>query len=359
MKEPALDEAKKEVQAPKVAEKATAPTGTKPTDKPKKSKKGCCFGIAVVFILLFLTSSGAVGFFDFLPWHGNYQHPDSFIPDFISKNDTSAPPATSTDDKSIASNKSSNTGTATSNNQTASSTETPATTPADNVTTTTPQPGAGTQTPPSTGAQVQTTFTKQEQIDFFVQVAMKNDQNNFATSPIQKWRTTTGVTAKIRYYNDPTGTNLSCADATISQVNALSNTIHFSKTTGNDYNIRVYFVPKSQIGSGIGGYYNLSTDASHYVTGGNAYVPSDTYNDADRCHYIRHEMVHVMTGLAFNGLKNHGGYDFSLFNVSAGRSEMLEIDKYAIKIMLNSGVGLGWSESQVRSLRPNFSSKNC
>lgn len=323
--------------------------------QPKKSKKGCCIVIAVVVFLLIATQGMAAFRFGFLSLLGTGRD-YSFIPSFNNNNNGNNSSTIPTNgnlglndtDRKTNSNK---------NSSSSPSDSTPSDplpvggTPGPVIS----EPAPGPDSSPNDGSTPQTTFTKQEQIDFFVQVAMKNDQNGYATIPIQKWRLAAGTTAKIRYYNNPTASNIACADATISQINSLSNTIHFSKTTGNDYNIRVFFVPQSEIGTGYGGYYNLSTDADHYVTGGNAYVPSDTYNEADRCHYIRHEMTHVMTGLVFNGLKNHGGYDFSIFNVTAGRSDFLEIDKYAIKIMLNTGVGLGWNESQVRSYLANVS----
>lgn len=330
----------KETALKKQEQKNTPAVENKSKDtKPKKSKKGCCIAIGVVAVILLLSSLRGLAFLGLgsLSWFGNSNNADIIPPDLQTSDTTTSPTATSGDKNKSSSSSSSKTNNPSSSSGSSSSES------GNSSNTTEPADGSGEA--PASGATPQTTFTRQEQINFFVQVAMKNDLNNFSISPVIKWTSNSGT---IRYYNNPSGANLACADQTISLINGLSNTIRFQKTTSEHPSIRVFFVPKSQLGS-VGGYYNFSTGANGQIIGGNAYVPVDAYNDIDRCHYIRHEMTHVMTGLPYNGLKNHGGYDFSIFNVTAGRSDYLEVDKTAIRIMLNSGVGLGWNESHVRS----------
>lgn len=327
---------------------AAPATITSQTSPQKKSNKSCFIIIVVVVVFILFSSARGLAFLGlgFLPW--SKSNTNNNFPIVSDQNDpVLAPEAVDTPTKtdSKKSTPPSSSPSASSSPAAGNSSGVVSSIPPSSSTTA-PQPPAGSQPTPPPAAQAETVFTKQQQIDFFVQIAMKNDQNNFYTAPIIKWTSNSGT---VKYYNNPTGANLACADETINLINGLSNTIHFQKTTSTSPNVRVFFVPKSQIGAGIGGYYNLSTGTNGQITGGDAYVPIDAYGDVDRCHYIRHEMIHVMTGLVYNGLRNRGGYDFSIFNVAAGRSDLLEIDKSAIKIMLNSGVQLHWNESQVRS----------
>lgn len=311
----------------------------------KKFPKGCCIAMMVVFFLYFILPFIGFGFFSlFGSSRGN-----SFIPNFsTNQNPTSTPIVTG---QTTVTNQPTNKASA-SKSSTTSKKSTPTPVSGSRNPTLSPTRSSSSTSTPSPTVTQPVVYTKQQQIDFFVQVAMKNDQNNFATIPIQKW---TKLTGTVKYFGSPTQKEIECADSTISIINGLSHTIQFQKTDSDHANVRLYFEPRSQIGMGADGYYNYSTDVTGAITGGDAHIPNDIYPEADLCHITRHEMTHVMTGLAYNGLKNHGGYDFSIFNVTAGKSDYLDIDKYAIKIMLNSGVGLGWTETQVRNFLANAS----
>lgn len=328
----------------------TALPPNKPAEtNPKKSKRGCFVAIAFVAVVLLISGLQGLPFlgFGFLPWNNDSDIPIVIPLDSVTSDLADTPTAASNNQSTASMNSTSSNGSTTSKSSSPSSSSQDSSSSSSGSDNSTTDSTTGSTTTPTTPtvAVPQTVFTRQEQIDFFVQVAMKNDLDNFSVWPIIKWTSNSGT---IRYYNNPSGANLACADETISLINGLSHTITFQKTTSNQFNIRVFFVPKSQLGS-YGGYYNYSTGTNGQIIGGDAYVPIDGYNEVDRCHYIRHEMTHVMTGLSYNGLKNHGGYDFSIFNVTAGHDDYLEVDKAAIKIMLNSGVGLKWNESQVRS----------
>jgi len=220
-----------------------------------------------------------------------------------------------------------------------------------------PPDGPVVETPASTGQSgPQTSFTKEEEINYFIKISITDERHDFAEIPLKKW---TYNDVSIRYFNNPTGSDLACADETINIINSLSTTTHYTKTDGGLYYIEVHFVPFAEIAANEPdalGYVKPTTFTNSAMAHVKAYVPIDTYPDSVRCHTIRHEMTHAMTGLLYNLSKPQGGYHYSIFNVAVeGWTEYLNIDKDLIKMMLNTATTPGMSAAQAREMLNNAS----
>ena len=210
-------------------------------------------------------------------------------------------------------------------------------------------PATTTPAPASSSPSYQTTFTKQEQIDFFVRVALKSDSDPNRVDPVIKW-TKTPVLVKAEGAGN--AADYACVDETISLINGISNTVKLSRTSGTADTV-VHFVTKAQIeaaGHSSYGYMDFAyvSPSNLSLKSTNAYIAYDRNEDNYRCRTIRHEMTHTL-GLFTNAGKTTGGYDYSVFNVNGGSTAYLEIDKDAIRIMYNTAVAPGWTETQVRN----------
>ena len=197
-------------------------------------------------------------------------------------------------------------------------------------------------------------ISKQAQIDYFVKVAIRDEDNGNAESPLRKWAKN-NVTIQVAGQSDPMSNQ--CISDTISAINSLSNTMKLSLTDGagdiefkltdratleaRGFTVGGFFV----YGSRVGNSYNL-TDATAYAA--TDYWPGE---DVTNCQIIRHELTHTI-GLPYNA----SGYDYSIFGVpSTITNEYQEIDKQMIKMLLNTGITSGLNEAQVRAYFANAS----
>lgn len=202
----------------------------------------------------------------------------------------------------------------------------------------------------------QTTFTKQEEIDYFVKIAITDEAHNFLEIPLSKW-TKNNVT--VRYFGPGSAADVACADETIATFNSLSQTTKLAKTDGGLYDIEVHFATRAEIEArGLGdalGYMHPTTFANGAFAHAEAYAPYDYGDDHFRCHIIRHEMTHTI-GLQYNLTVLQGGFHYSIFNVGIeGWSDYINIDKDLIKMMYNTGVQPGWGAAQARDHFANIS----
>lgn len=332
-KQPAGEEPKVE---PRPTEPKPADTAN-PEGKPKKSKKGCCIVAFAVFVVLILSSLRGFAFLAFLPWSESSDYDIPFIPE----SESTTTVATNTTPAETEKKKTASTGTTKS--------KTAEVTPPANTNTVKPPPDPVVTPQPPQATGPQTTFTKQEEIDYFIKEAITDEKYNFQAFPLHKW---TKRDLKVIYADHtPIAENEACADQTISIINSLTNNIHLTKTTDvNNFDIAINFMPLSEInqrGYPLGYmYYDLNADNSFKRA--YAIVPSDNMNQV-ACHTIRHEMTHTI-GLLHNLNVSQGGYHYSIFNVPiVNWSDYINIDKDLIKIMYNTSVQPGWFEAQTRA----------
>ena len=313
----------------------TSPAPGTPTVSPKPKKRHSCLIIflvvlAIYIILQFVPIFG-MGLF------GNFA--DTYVPPLnINANTNSTVAVTNSNQNTNAvSSKTKNTNSTKTTTTSKPLTETPST-PAD-------QPPAGTTGP-------QTSFTKQQEIDYFIKIALTDESHNYQETPLHRW---TYPTVSIKYIgNFSNPSDLACANDTISILNSLSTSTHFVNDQNDGlYKEEVHFVPHSEIAAvagDAGGYMNYDVLSNGAFSHTYAYVPIDTYSDSVRCHFIRHEMTHASTGLIYNLTFPEGGYHYSIFNVPVeGWSDYINIDKDLIKMMYNTGITTNSTAAQARA----------
>ena len=332
--------------------KTAGPEGNAKKEAPKKkgNKKCCCCGISlVIFIIVvnFLPFVG-LGFFGlFSGGHSddpNFEPPKTLIGAIQDKvsDSTSSSKKLSSSKKTDSNSDSSNTPTENSSTDTASQGVEV------DQTLTQPEPEPSPENQPPAGSSPVQTYTKQQEIDYFVKIAITDERDNYNEKPLRKW---TKQNVYVKYFGTANNTDKACADSTISTINDLSNTLTLIKTKGTTYDIDVNFLTQSELARR--GYPYGYMDYRLYDSGAfshaMAYVPADTLSDSGRCHYIRHEMTHTV-GLLYNLGRQQGGYDFSIFNVAVeGFSDYIEIDKDLIKMLYNTGIPVKSTAAQARS----------
>ena len=337
------EESKKEKPdtTPKITEPATSTTPaasapqTTPSAAPTKLKKrhSCLIIFLVIlalFIILQFVPIFGMGLF------GNFA--DTYVPPLnFNANSNSNIATTNVNQNTNTNAKPKNTNSFKTTTTSKPVTETPST-PAD-------QPPAGTTGP-------QTSFTKQQEIDYFIKIAITDESHNYQETPLHRW---TYPTVSIKYFgNFSNPSDLACANDTISILNSLSTSTHFVNDQNDGlYKEEVHFVPHSEIAAvagDAGGYMNYDVLSNGAFSHTYAYVPIDTYSDSVRCHFIRHEMTHASTGLIYNLTFPEGGYHYSIFNVPVeGWSDYINIDKDLIKMMYNTGIPTNSTAAQART----------
>lgn len=287
-----------------------------PEFNPKLRKRKCCFLVLGVFLLIFLILA--------------------FIRFYVrSSADTNI------SKKPIPSPSNTNTKTAT---PTANFTNKPSeTTPEES------QPTSQEETPSNTTNEG---ISKQAQIDYFIKVAIRDEDKGNVESPLRKWGKQ-NVTIQVTGQSDPTSTQ--CINDTLSTINSLSDTTKFSLTSGAG-DIELKLTDRATLeaqGFSTGGFfvYSPRSGGNYNLTGATAYAATDYWpgEDVTNCQIIRHELTHTI-GLPYNA----SGYDYSIFGVpSTTTNEYQEIDKQMIKIILNSGIRSGLNEAGVRAYLAN------
>ncbi len=199
-----------------------------------------------------------------------------------------------------------------------------------------------------------TSLSKQAQIDYFIKVAIRDEDKGNAESPLRKWAKN-NVT--IQTVGSSTSSAEECINDTISSINSFSNTMKLSRTDGAG-DIVLNLTDRATLearGFSTGGFYYFDspTGGNYNLTGVSAYAATDYWpgEDVANCHIIRHELTHSI-GLPYNA----SGYDYSVFGVpSSTTNEYQEIDKQMIKMLYNTGIHSGLDEAQTRSFFANAS----
>lgn len=218
---------------------------------------------------------------------------------------------------------------------------------------TTPEEDQPTTTQPETPNEATSNgISKQAQIDYFIKVAIRDEDNGNAESPLRKW-VKNNVTIQVTGQSDPMSNQ--CISDTISSINSFSKTMKLSLTSGVG-DIELKLTDRATLearGFSVGGFfvYGSRTGNSYNLTSATAYAATDYWpgEDVSNCQIIRHELTHTI-GLPYNT----SGYDYSIFGVpSTITNEYQEIDKQMIKMLYNTGISSGLDEAGVRSYFAN------
>ncbi len=213
------------------------------------------------------------------------------------------------------------------------------------TTTTKGKPSKSTTTKPASTQTSLASFTKEQAIDYFIDVAVTDEEGN--SRVVVKW---TKLNVSLKVTGSPDSDSNSCVNSVISDINGLSSSMKLAKTDGAS-DIEVNFTTQADIQAKKGaaepnsyGYMKYSQNDDNSLKSAIAWIATDSgLASVYVCHIIRHEMTHTI-GLRFNS----GMYDYSIFNVAAGTSDYISIDRELIKMMYNSGIGPGLNENQAR-----------
>lgn len=253
----------------------------------------------------------------------------------------------------VSTNVSSNTAASTNTTTPTTTTTTPKTTPKKTPTSTT---GTTKEDPISEPSQVATTptaegprtsFSRQEEIDYFIQIAIKSPEFDNSPYPLIRW---TVSKANFKVVGNSTPAADKCINDTISTINSLISSFKIQRIYDNSRtDITLNLVPNAQIvaeGHEGGGYIYHATSNGNILSA-NIYAALDRWPDDEvvTCHLLRHEITHSL-GLRFNGYMIH----YSIFDVPTDlTAEYLNIDKDLIKMMYNTGIGININEAQARA----------
>lgn len=199
-----------------------------------------------------------------------------------------------------------------------------------------------------------TSLSKQAQIDYFINVAIRDEDKGNAEFPLRKWAKN-NVT--IQTVGPSTSSAEQCINDTILAINSFSSTMNLSRTDGSG-DIVLNLTDRATLearGFSTGGFYYFDppSGSNYNLTGVSAYAATDYWpgEDVSNCQIIRHELTHAI-GLPYNA----SGYDYSIFGVpSSTTNEYQEIDKQMIKMLYNTGISSGLNEANARAYLANAS----
>jgi len=199
--------------------------------------------------------------------------------------------------------------------------------------------------------------SRKDAVEYLIAVGMKGNDGKGPDKVLSKWIKPDVV---YKMLGSPNAESDKCVNNIINEMNTLVDPVTFSRDDAtSDFDITIRFLPQTELNelySRLGtpapqylyGYmkYGTNHQGSEELTSGSIFVANDSpISDIVRCAVTRHEMTHTI-GLLFNSSL----HDYSIFGVAhEGRSDYIEIDKEVIRLLYNSGVPVGSSESQVRS----------
>lgn len=196
-----------------------------------------------------------------------------------------------------------------------------------------------------------TTFT-QEQINYFMEVAMGSEFDPSGNSKIRKWQ----GDVRIQYFGSPTQADLATLKTVIEEVNGLVGGAVRLQLVQNNPNVKVRFVPEPQFRNYEPryvpvnfGFFATNWDAKGTIQNANILINSQGITQKERSHLIREELTQSL-GLMRDSYK----YSNSMFYQPwTDVTQYAEIDKALIRMLYSPGIQSGMTKTEVLSaMRP-------
>lgn len=211
-------------------------------------------------------------------------------------------------------------------------------------------------TTPSTPAAIssparQSAYTQQE-IDYFVEVALGAEFSKDAKSVIRKWKG--GI--RIQLLGSMTNRDRETVNQVIAEVNTLTHGAIDLKLSNDRPNILIHFAPRSQFKQieprwepGNYGYFWAKWDERNIISFSNILIASEGVTPTERSHLIREELTQSL-GLMKDSFK----YPDSVFYQPwTDVNEYAAIDKALIRMLYDPRTKAGMTKMQIKKLFTN------
>jgi Protein of unknown function (DUF2927)/Bacterial SH3 domain len=186
----------------------------------------------------------------------------------------------------------------------------------------------------------------QEQINYFLEVALGSEFRNDHNPTIHKWN----GEVRIQYFGNPTVEDLATLDSVIREVNELAQGNIQLKIVGSNPNLTIYFVPESEFRRHEPGYvptnygfFMTRWDATGTIRSANVLITSENVTQQERSHLIREELTQSL-GLMRDSYK----YSNSVFYQPwTDVTQYAEIDRTLIRLLYSPNIQAGMTQAQV------------
>jgi hypothetical protein len=190
-----------------------------------------------------------------------------------------------------------------------------------------------------------TTFT-QEQINYFMEIAMGSEFDSNGNSKIRKWQSD----VRIQYFGTPTQADLATLKTVIEEVNGLIGGAIRLQLVQNNPNVRIRFVPEPQFRNYEPryvpvnfGFFATNWDAKGTIQNANILINSQGITQKERSHLIREELTQSL-GLMRDSYK----YSNSMFYQPwTDVTQYAEIDKALIRMLYSPNIQTGMTRTEV------------
>jgi hypothetical protein len=188
----------------------------------------------------------------------------------------------------------------------------------------------------------------QEQINYFMEIAMGSEFDSNGNPQVRKWR----GDIRIQYSGTPTKGDLTTLNTVISELNSLTGGSIHLRLDNNNPNITIHFVPESQFRKYEPryvptnyGFFATDWDASGTIQKANILINSQDVTQRERSHLIREELTQSL-GLMRDSFK----YPLSMFYQPwTDVTQYAEIDKALIRMLYDPSIQAGMTKAEVLS----------
>jgi hypothetical protein len=186
----------------------------------------------------------------------------------------------------------------------------------------------------------------QEQINYFLEVALGSEFRNDANPTIHKW----SGDIRIQYFGDPTVEDLATLDSVIREVNELAQGSINLQIVSSEPNLTIRFVPESEFKRYEPGYvptnygfFMTRWDTTGTIRSANVLITSENVTQRERSHLIREELTQSL-GLMRDSYK----YSNSVFYQPwTDVTQYADIDRTLIRLLYSPNIQAGMTQTQV------------
>ena len=198
---------------------------------------------------------------------------------------------------------------------------------------------------------------KEKLLNFFVELANKDDSDDTWPGPIVRW-TKNIVSVGIGVGSFSTDQS-SCLNTFIADINSAINGPEFVRDDTVDIgipNIKIFYLPDADYqirsqGTSPYGFAMINLNDDNSISRGTVYLSIEkiqSHTMAVQCQMIRHELTHAL------GFWGHSDiYPESIMSLAKTEYSFNTADKKALEMLYNSGVPLGAKEAEVRNYFAN------
>lgn len=198
---------------------------------------------------------------------------------------------------------------------------------------------------------------KEKLLNFFVELANKDDSDDTWPGPIARWtKNVVSVGVGVGTFS---AEQSSCLNSYIADINSVINGSEFVRDDTVDVgipNIKIFYLPDADYqirsqGTSPYGFATINLNDDNSISRGTVYISIEkiqSYPMAVQCQIIRHELTHAL------GFWGHSDiYPESIMSLPKTEYNFNAADKKVLEMHYNSGVPLGAGETEVRNYFAN------